>query len=200
MHVQPAPLRSPITNQGQRVVGSERPDHRRDAHIANAVATEIKLCHHHHRQVKREGSTCMCAEQWPYPPLDPHPLGTACGHADQFQRAIRRQCPSQCGRALVPNRIARQPKLPQRAVGHERIRQRQRIRGANPIVNEIELLAATRGMGAQRDREMSTMNVRATWAAPTQAPDAAHRPLSRCGWTRAPSQWPQRPHRRCHCR
>jgi len=132
-HVQPASLRLPITDPGQRAVGSERPDHCRD------------------------------------------------GQADLCQRAIRRQCPSHRGRTLVPNRITLQPKVPQRAIGHERIRQHRRTCRANPIVIEIELLAKTRGAGAHPEREMSTMGVRATWDAPMQAPDAAHRHLSPCG-------------------
>jgi len=174
MHVQPAPLCRLITDPLQRVVGSERPNHCRDVRIANAVATETKRCHHHHRRTTRE---CTCAEQRLSPALAPHPLRAACGHADRSQRAVRRKCPSQRGRALVPNRVVIQIKLPQRTVGHERIRQHRRTRGANPIATEIELLAATRGVGAQREREMSTMSVRATWAAPTQAPDAAQTPV-----------------------
>jgi len=104
------------------------------------------------------------------PALAPHPLGAARGQADFCQRAVRRQCPSQRGRALVPNRIVIQHKGTQRAVGHERARQRRRTRCANPIVIEIELLAATRGTGAHPERERSTMNVRATWMPPCKHP------------------------------
>jgi len=52
-HVQPAPMRRPITDRVQRVVGSERPDQCRDARIANAVASKAKLCYHHHRRMTR---------------------------------------------------------------------------------------------------------------------------------------------------
>jgi len=43
MHVQPAPLRRPITDCAQSVIGSEHPNQCRDARVANEVAIEIKL-------------------------------------------------------------------------------------------------------------------------------------------------------------
>jgi len=97
-------------------------------------------------------------------------LEGACGEADRPQRAVRRQRPSQRDRALVTNRIVIQTKARQRAVSHEHIRQRLSARSANPIVIEIELLEAMRGVGAQKKRETSVVSVRDTWLPPGRHP------------------------------